>query len=266
MHDTPVVLGDVIERNARYFPGKTAVIFEDRRVTFAQFAARVRRFANALVGRGLQRQARFAVLAQNCLEYFEAVGAAERAGFIAVTLNWRLSPQELGQILDDCTPTVLVFEAQFTSQAESLRQQGSSIERFIVIGPATDWAESYEDVLTAAPDTPPALRPEPDDGVYLIYTSGTTGKPKGVLLSHRAILSAAIGISWEQGVRPSDRMLIVMPLFHIGAKINQLSNMVLATTIILHRAFDPAAVSALHRGGAHHLRAPGADHGARPAR
>ena len=93
MHDTPVVLGDVIERNARYFPEKTAVVFEERRGTFAQFAARVRRFANALASGGLQRQARFAVLAQNCLEYFEAVGAAELTGFIAVTLNWRLSPQ-----------------------------------------------------------------------------------------------------------------------------------------------------------------------------
>jgi len=111
MHDTPVVLGDVIERNARYFPGKTAVVFEGRRVTFSAFAARVRRVANVLAACGLQRQARFAVLAQNCLEYFEAVGAAERAGFIAVTLNWRLSPQELGQILDDCTPTIFIFEA-----------------------------------------------------------------------------------------------------------------------------------------------------------
>src|SRR4051794_41872414 len=109
MHDTPVVLGDVIERNARYFPGKTAVIFEDRRVTFSQFAARVRRFANALAGRGLQRQARFAVLAQNCLEYFEAVGAAERAGFIAVTLNWRVFPPGTRPNPRDLTPAGVGF-------------------------------------------------------------------------------------------------------------------------------------------------------------
>ena len=241
MQDIPTVLGDVIERNARYFPGKTAVVCEERRVTYSEFAARVRKFANALASGGLQPQARFAILAQNCLEYFEAVGAAERAGFIAVTLNWRLSPQELAQIVADCTPTVLIFEAQFGVQAESLRRLGG-IERFIVIGAATDWAESYEEVLAAAPDTPPTTRPAPGDGVYLIYTSGTTGRPKGVLLSHRAILTAAVGISWESGVRPADRMLIVMPLFHIGGKINQLANMVIGATIFLHRAFDATAV------------------------
>jgi acyl-CoA synthetase (AMP-forming)/AMP-acid ligase II len=242
MHDIPTALGDVIERNARYFPGKTAVVFEERRVSFAELAARARKFANALRSGGLERQARFAILAQNCLEYFEAVGAAELAGFIAVTLNWRLSPLELAQIVADATPTVLIFEAQFRAQAESLRQQGGSIERFIVIGAATDWAESYGEVVAAAPDAPPLNRPRPEDGVYLIYTSGTTGRPKGVLLSHRAILSAAIAISWETGMRPTDRMLIVMPLFHIGGKINQLANMAIGATIFLHRAFDPTAV------------------------
>jgi acyl-CoA synthetase (AMP-forming)/AMP-acid ligase II len=241
MQDVPTVLGDVIERNARYFPGKTAVVFEGRRVTYAEFAARVRRFATALVAGGLRKQERFAILAQNCLEYFETVGAAERAGFIAVTLNWRLSVPELAQIIADCTPTVLIFEAQFSAQAESLRKLGG-IERFIVIGDGPDWAERYETVLAAAPDTPPPTRPEPGDGVYLIYTSGTTGRPKGVLLSHRAILTAAIGISWESGVRPSDHMLIVMPLFHIGGKINQLAYMVLGATIFLHRAFDATAI------------------------
>jgi len=241
MQAPPTVLGDVIERNARYFPGKTAVVFEDRRITYAEFAARVRKFANALTAVGLKRQMRFAILAQNCPEYFEAVGAAEVAGFIAVTLNWRLSARELGQIVADSTPTVLIFEAQFAAQAESLRQQGG-IERFIVIGAATDWAESYEAVLATAPDTAPVTRPEPGDGVYLIYTSGSTGRPKGVLLSHRAILTAAVSISWESGVRPTDRMLIVMPLFHIGGKINQLANMVIGATIHLHRSFDPEAI------------------------
>src|SRR3977135_1081978 len=114
MQDIPTVLGDVIERNARYFPGKTAVVCEERRVTYSEFAARVRKFANALASGGLQPQARFAILAQNCLEYFEAVGAAERAGFIAVTLNWRLSPQELGQILDDRRPTGVGFRGPLT--------------------------------------------------------------------------------------------------------------------------------------------------------
>ena len=106
MPDAPTVLGDVIERNARCFPGKTAVVFEGRRVTYAEFATRVRKFANALAARGLQRQARFAILAQNCMEYFEAVGAAEMAGFIAVTLNWRLAVPELAQIVADSTPTM----------------------------------------------------------------------------------------------------------------------------------------------------------------
>ncbi|MCC6778054.1 MAG: long-chain-fatty-acid--CoA ligase [Hyphomicrobiales bacterium] len=240
MQDIPRVLGDVIERNARYYPGKCAVVCEDRRVTYAEFAARVRRIANALVAGGLQRQARFAILAQNCIEYFEAVGAAELTGFIAVTLNWRLSPQELAQIVDDCTPTVLIFEAQFTAQAEMLRQHG--IERCIVIGDGPDWAERYEQVLAAASDSRPALRPDPEDGVYLIYTSGSTGQPKGVLLSHRAILSAGLIISWESGVRPTDRMLIVMPLFHIGGKINQIANMLAGATIFLHRSFDAGAM------------------------
>jgi acyl-CoA synthetase (AMP-forming)/AMP-acid ligase II len=242
MHGSPAVLGDVIERNARYFPGKTAVVCEQRRVSYAEFALRVRRFAHALGCGGLKRQARFAILAQNCLEYFEAVGAAELAGYIAVTLNWRLSPQELGRIVADSRPTILIFESQLRAQAEYLRQHEGSIERFIVIGASVDWAESFEDVIAAAPDSPPLSRPAPEDGVYLIYTSGTTGRPKGVLLSHRAILSAAIGISWESGVRPSDRMLIVMPLFHIGGKINQLANMALGATIYLHRAFEAAAV------------------------
>ena len=233
----PVTVGDVIERNAELFPSKTAVAFEGKRPTFAEFATRVRKLSNALAAGGLKRGGRVAILAQNCLEYFETVGTAELAGFIAVTLNWRLAPAELAPIVADCTPTVLVFEERFRAQAEHLRQQGS-FQRFIVIGEATDWAEGYEAVLASGADKPPPFRPEPADTVYLIYTSGTTGKPKGVELSHRAIVTAAMMNSWGIGAATSDRMLIVMPLFHIGGKICQLCFHVLGATVYLHRAFD----------------------------
>ncbi len=237
----PSIVGDIIERNAELFPSKTAVVFEGKRPTFAQFATRVRKLANALAAGGLKHGERVAILAQNCLEYFETVGTAETAGFIAVTLNWRLAPPELAQIVSDCTPTVLIFEERFRAQAESLRGQ-KCLTRFIAIGEAPGWAEGYEAVLASGADAPPRFRPEPEDTVYLIYTSGTTGKPKGVELSHRAIVSAAMMNSWGIGAATSDRMLIVMPLFHIGGKICQLCFHVLGATIFLHRAYDAVAM------------------------
>src|SRR5262245_9434782 len=194
----PVTVGNIIERNAELYPSKTAVVFEGRRPTFAQFASRVRKLANALAAKGLKQGDRVAILAQNCLEYFETVGTAETAGFIAVTLNWRLAPPELAGIVADCTPTVLIFEERFRAQAESLRRQ-ACLQRFIVIGQATEAAESYEAVLASGADAPPPFRPQAEDTVYLIYTSGTTGQPKGVELSHRAIVSAAMMNSWGIG-------------------------------------------------------------------
>jgi acyl-CoA synthetase (AMP-forming)/AMP-acid ligase II len=237
----PKIVGDIVERNAALFPNKPAVVFEGKRPTFAQFASRVRKLANSLAAGGLKHGDRVAILAQNCLEYFETVGTAEAAGFIAVTLNWRLAPAELAQIVADCTPTVLVFEERSRAQAESLRGE-PSLTRFIAIGDGGGFAERYEAVLEAGADAPPPFRPQPEDTVYLIYTSGTTGKPKGVELSHRAIITAAMMNSWGIGAATSDRMLIVMPLFHIGGKICQLCFHVLGATVHLFRNFDAATM------------------------
>src|SRR5262245_7312156 len=147
----PATVGDIIERNAALFPNKPAFVFEGGRITCAQFATRVRKLANALADGGLARGMRFAVLATNCVEYFEAVGTAVLTGTIAVTLNWRLAPAELLGIVTDCSPSVLIFEERFRSQAESLRAAGL-IKRFISIGNALDGAERYEDVLAAGAD------------------------------------------------------------------------------------------------------------------
>ncbi len=237
-------VGDLLIRNATLYPQKIGYVFEDRRVTHRGFLQRCCRLANNLAAGGLKRQARVAILAQNCLEYLETFGAGELSGFIIVNLNWRLSVPELRTILQDCEPEVLIFEEQFAANAQAVRDLLVGNARCIAIGGQSDWAESYEAVMAGAPDSLPSLRALPDDTAYLIYTSGTTGKPKGVMIGHRNYMIGALAIALESGVQMDDRMLIVMPLFHIGGKIEHQAWTYRGATIYLHRAFDVAKVLA----------------------
>ena len=93
----------------------------------------------------------------------------------------------------------------------------------------------------AAEATPAGTSPSgPDDIAHLIYTSGTTGNPKGVMLSHRAQLQSALISALEAQARPTDRLALAMPLYHVGAKNQWLSHSVYGCPIILHRAFRPS--------------------------
>src|SRR4051812_22113817 len=105
-----MIVGDILERNARLDPGHTAVVCAERRLSHAEFAARARRLANALYARGLRRQDRVAILAQNCAEYLETYAACEIGGLIAATVNYRLAAPEVAYVLQDSQPTALLFE------------------------------------------------------------------------------------------------------------------------------------------------------------
>ena len=108
-------LGEMIERNARFYTDGEALVFGNRRVTHGQMAERARRFSNALYRQGLRRQDRVAVLAMNCAEYYETYRACEWAGFLLATVNFRLAPAEIAHIVKDAAPKALVFEAQYAA-------------------------------------------------------------------------------------------------------------------------------------------------------
>ena len=172
---------------------------------------------------GLQAQERIAILTQNCHQELEAFGAAELAGFIAVPVNYRLAYREIATVIEDCQPSVLIFEQQYREHAEKLVAALPALRIVIAVdGPPGD-ALVYEELLANAAPHRPTRRAAPEDIVYLIYTSGTTGRPKGVMLSHRALVTSVQNIASEGDSRPTDRMLIVMPLYHIGGKIEHLT-------------------------------------------
>jgi acyl-CoA synthetase (AMP-forming)/AMP-acid ligase II len=160
-----------------------------------------------------------------------------------VPINYRLSVTEMKAILGNCRPTVLLFEEQYREAASELAQSADYLSALVSIESTAP--DGYENLLANASPERPAQRPEPDDGVYLIYTSGTTGGPKGVIISHLGILVGAYATAAESGVQSTDRALIVMPLYHVGGKIEQLTFSIFGATIFLERAFDPQGVLSL---------------------
>jgi acyl-CoA synthetase (AMP-forming)/AMP-acid ligase II len=134
------------------------------------------------------------------------------------------------------------FVALVVDTSEKLLRTVGTFRMVVSIGGSCHGAEAYETVADGCSDAPPYAAIDDKDVAYLIYTSGTTGRPKGVMLSHRAIVESARCISHEGGARSDDVMLIVMPLFHIGARIEQLAFTILGATIVLHGSFDAAAI------------------------
>jgi acyl-CoA synthetase (AMP-forming)/AMP-acid ligase II len=231
-------LGDLTARNFELRPAAPAVIFEGRTITHAEFCGRAFRLANALIALGVQRGDRVAVLAQNCPEYMEAYAAGELGGWTTVTINFRLAAAEAAFILGDSRPKCVIVEAQFVERLAGAAAAG--VQHVVTFGgPGPDLA--YEEILTSGDTSRPRVAIEPDDIAHLIYTSGTTGKPKGVMLSHRGQMQSALISALEAQVRPTDRLALAMPLYHVGAKNQWLSHSLYGCPIILHRAFRPSA-------------------------
>jgi acyl-CoA synthetase (AMP-forming)/AMP-acid ligase II len=240
-----MIVGDFIERNARCSGDHPAVWFEGRSVTHREFADRVRRLVNALARRGHARQARIAVLSRNCPEYLEVYGAAGLGGYVGLGLNYRLSALEQATILLDAEPAVLMFEREYLGRVNELRATlptGVLLVCFDLVAAAGDWFISFEALLAEAGPEPLALRADAEDTFLLIYTSGTTGVPKGVMLGNEAQFDQARSQALTHAATPVDRMLIVMPFYHIGGPTELLTYMLAGATIVLHRFFDAHAV------------------------
>ncbi|MFK4056246.1 MULTISPECIES: class I adenylate-forming enzyme family protein [unclassified Brevundimonas] len=257
MQTPDTTLRDMLLRNALRYADEPAFVCGGRSLSHGEFLASAQRLASALHQAGMERQDRVAVLSMNSLELATVYGACELHGFVAATVNFRLAPMEMRHIIEDSGARILIFESVFADQVAAIRAALEGVERFVVVGEALDWAESWDAFLeggaASGPDLPP---PGPDDLCYLIYTSGTTGRPKGCMLEHKAEVATASIIAAAMQLGGQDRTLLMMPLFHIGAKAIALAQQWVGGVVYLHRTYDPAAILAdieTHRITATHM-------------
>lgn len=226
-----------IERHAAFQPEKPALLHAGGTLSYAALAGRVRRLAAWLVSeQGLAPGDRVAWLGHNAPEQIELLFACTRAGCVLLPLNWRLSTAELETVLQDAAPRLVVAHASCAEQAAALT------------GTAPVVACGYE-ADASLPDSTADAGPAPcvtqDAPALLVYTSGTTGRPKGAVLSQRALLFNALNSVHMHDLRADDVVLNVLPMFHVGGlNIQTLPALYRGATVVLSARFEPGATLA----------------------
>jgi long-chain acyl-CoA synthetase len=239
-----------LRRAARLWPEKVAFIQREAdgetRLTYAQFAERVDRLANALRDAGLRPGGRVAILMLNSHRFSELYYAANIAGGEVVPLNFRLAVPELQFMIEDAGCTMLFVSREFVPIARALRDGCPALGTIVHAegGDAPEGFLAYEALLAAASPTRPPGEPCETDLVGLFYTGGTTGLPKGVMLSQRNFMENVYHVMAHLDLRESDVYLHVAPMFHLAeAGCTYFFTFCGATHIYL-RGFEPKAVLA----------------------
>jgi acyl-CoA synthetase (AMP-forming)/AMP-acid ligase II len=212
-----------------------ALVCGDRTVTYAELDERASRLANALLADGVDVGSRVAYLDVNEPEFFEAMLACLKIGATLAPINFRLTPREMGVVVDDARAPVLVLGHRFAALADPLREAAPGLRRVAVTGP------EYEQWIAACDTDDPGYRGSMDDAVLQLYTSGTTGLPKGVLVTNTNC-SALLRVGEEWSVDESSVCMVAMPLFHIGGSGWAMVGLAYGATDVLVPELDPAGL------------------------
>src|SRR5271166_6541485 len=212
-------LADLPRHGAALHGPRTAVVFEGTRLTYAELNRRVNQAAHALADLGLQPGERIAVLSDNSARYLEIYLAAAKLGVTVTPLNSRLADPELDYIVRDSEAVAIVAGAGYEKRALALLAGAPAVRLGVALDNQADGFVSYEEALAEAsgdePD-PERYRVSEDDLAVLMYTGGTTGLPKGVMLSHRNVMTAAIANALQCEFTKDDSTCFVLPIFHVS--------------------------------------------------
>jgi acyl-CoA synthetase (AMP-forming)/AMP-acid ligase II len=193
-----------------------AVVFEETRLTYRQLDERVNRLANALRSKGVGKTDRLTILSENTHKYLEIYFAASKLGISVTPLNFRLADDEIRHIVDDSDSTVFFVGDGYENRVVSMKTHLAKIALWISMDKKTEGFLLYEDMIDEGSAEEPGLDPAEEEMAILMYTGGTTGLPKGVMMSHRGLMTGVAGAAIMCGFRRDDSTCFVLPLFHVS--------------------------------------------------
>jgi fatty-acyl-CoA synthase len=226
MQDGPLLISGIIRHGVTVYADKkvftkTAAGVEE--ATFAEVASRAEQLAAALEKLGVEKGDRVATFMWNNQRHLEVYAAVPSMGAVLHTLNIRLFPDQLSYIINHANDKVIIVDASLLPLFAKVAHEIPNVQHIIVAGHGDTTGISnpldYDSLLAA--ETPGYRWPELDerDAAIMCYTSGTTGNPKGVVYSHRStylhsLASMAVN---SVGLSEKDRVLLIVPMFHVNA-------------------------------------------------
>jgi long-chain acyl-CoA synthetase len=239
-------LGDITRYHARRRADATAIVFEGRTTSWQALDTSASQVANALIAAGVRPGDRVGYLGKGTAEFFELLFGVAKLGAVLVPVQWRLATSEVEQVLRDANVRCLFLDPEQLEKLDAVRTVLAPHVVLVAMEHGGAGLPRYQDWRNAAADTDPATHVDPGNVALQLYTSGTTGLPKGVMLSHRNILSGRrdgmrARMPWNEWLE-GDVNLVAMPVGHIGGVGWAIVGFFNGAVSIVQREFIPAQV------------------------
>jgi len=238
-----------LEGSTARYPQKIALIHEGRRVTYEEINTQAKSLAHHLTERGVTRGDRVALLFENCLEFVVSYYGSLKVGAAVAPLSIDLKTEELKKILYELEPKVIISSSRFEKLLGTADLSQCALQELILKSPTINWpsvpykVEKLEDIVQDKHAFEPNIHIPDTDPACIIYTSGSTGPAKGVVLSHRNIVTNTLAICEYLELTQSDIQMVVLPFFYVMGKSLLNTHFAVGGTVVINNKFAyPAAV------------------------
>ena len=257
---------EYLERNARLYPDEVALVelnpdepdtrrtswkefeliqpsrFEPyrREITWSVFDEKANRFANMLIGRGIKKGDKVAILMYNCLEWLPIYFGIMKTGALAVPLNFRYAPDEIRYCVEKAEADVLVFGPEFIGRVEEIADEISRNRLLFFVGDnCPTFAEDYASLTSNCSSVAPKVHLTEQDDAAIYFSSGTTGFPKAILHNHESLIHSCRVEQNHHGQTRDDVFLCIPPLYHTGAKMHWFGSLLSGSKAVLLKGTRP---------------------------
>ena len=229
---------EMVAAQARRYGEKIAIRYYERDITYRELDEQSNRVANGLLKLGVRKGDRVCILMDNSPEFFYAYFGIIKIGGIAGPVNCWWQTGEIQYLLNDSGAVCLFVDHNYRAHIDKIIDETPALKNVIERDATDDRFLSFEKMLTEDVSLAP-VEIDLSDVSTIVYTSGTTGNPKGVLLTHRNILTNSWQASLLANIDEKDVIMCFLPLFHVnGLVITGTSPLTRGSQIILRRGFS----------------------------